>query len=136
MTVTAVIPARFGAIRFPGKPLAKDTGKFLVQHVYESASRARRVNRVVVATDDDRIEQAVRSFGGEVRRTRSDHASGTDRVGEVAAALGVGDDDIVLNVQGDEPEVAPEVLDGVVAALMEGRHGSRIATPAARFAAD
>lgn len=136
MTTIAVIPARFASTRFPGKPLARDTGKYLIQHVYERASAARRLDRVIVATDDERIVEAVHSFGGETCVTRADHVSGTDRVGEVAAKVGVSGSDIVLNVQGDEPEVSPSVLDEVVERLVIGAGNCRIATPAAPFAAD
>ncbi len=112
MSAVAVIPARYGATRFPGKPLAKETGKFLVQHVYERVSEARRISAAVVATDDDRIADAVRAFGGQVSMTRADHPSGTDRVAEVAR--GLPEDAIILNVQGDEPEVDPAALDQLV----------------------
>ena len=133
MTVVAVIPARFGATRFPGKPLAKDTGKFLIQHVFERVREAGTIDRTVVATDDERIMAAVKSFGGDARLTRSDHLSGTDRVGEVAEALDLGDDDLVLNVQGDEPEVSPVSLNRLVERMMRG-DGPTIGTIAAPFA--
>jgi len=116
--VTAVIPARFGSTRFPGKPLLRETGKFLIQHVYERVRAACRIGRCIVATDDPRIVAAVESFGGEVRLTRPDHPSGTDRVAEVAAALGGRPDDVVVNVQGDEPEIEPEQLDRLVERLI------------------
>jgi len=87
LPVVAIIPARYASSRFPGKPLAAETGKPLIQHVYEAVSRAKRINRIIVATDDDRIAAAVRAFGGEVAMTRSDHPSGTDRVAEVVTAL-------------------------------------------------
>jgi len=121
MTVLAVIPARFSSTRFPGKPLAKTTGKYLVQHVYEQAVQCRSIDRVVVATDNQRIAAAVKSFGGEFCMTRSDHVSGTDRVAEAAASIGVSGDDIVLNIQGDEPEIEPSVLDRVIIGLAEDR---------------
>jgi 3-deoxy-manno-octulosonate cytidylyltransferase (CMP-KDO synthetase) len=138
MNIIAVIPARFGATRFPGKPLARETGKYLVQHVYERAAECARIDRVVVATDDPRIEEAVRSFGGEAVMTRSDHASGTDRVAEAAESLRPADDDVVINVQGDEPELEPSVLNELIDRLDAGlnsRPGAlcRIATPAVRF---
>ena len=79
-----VIPARYASSRLPGKPLLRETGKYMVEHVYERAWQSKLADRVIVATDDDRIEQACRSFGAEVVRTREDHASGTDRVAEVA----------------------------------------------------
>jgi 3-deoxy-manno-octulosonate cytidylyltransferase (CMP-KDO synthetase) len=108
-----VIPARHASTRLPGKPLLRETGKYLVQHVVERASQAPGVTRVIVATDDDRIEAAVRSFGGEVERTRADHATGTDRVAEVAGRLGLG---VVVNVQGDEPLLEPKDVAAVAAA--------------------
>lgn len=114
MNVLAVIPARYGSTRFPGKPLVRKTGRPLIQHVVERASAARAIDRVVVATDDARIVNAVRSFGGEAVMTRGDHASGTDRIAEVAQALGGAPDDLVLNVQGDEPEIEPAYLDRLV----------------------
>lgn len=130
MRAVAVIPARYGAVRFPGKPLAYETGKYLVQHVYEQARQATTVERVIVATDDERIAEAVRGFGGEVAMTRPHHFSGTDRVAEVAAGL---DCEIVLNVQGDEAEMDPASIDLVVRLLTE--EGTvQIATVACPFA--
>lgn len=114
MTTVAVIPARFASTRLPGKPLANETGKFMIQHVYERVAAASRIDRAIVATDDERIMTAVKSFGGEGCMTRSDHFSGTDRVAEVAQLVGLGGDDIVLNVQGDEPEIEPASLDRLV----------------------
>ena len=108
-----VIPARIGSTRLPEKPLLRLTGKFLVEHVVERARLAPGVARVIVATDDDRIEAAVRGFGGEVVRTRADHPSGTDRCAEVAERLDV---DVVVNVQGDEPRFEPRDLAALVAA--------------------
>lgn len=134
MTTLAVIPARFGATRFPGKPLARETGKYLVQHVYEQAKAARSIDRVAVATDDARIIEAVQSFGGQAVMTRADHPSGTDRVAEAAASLKAADDDLVLNVQGDEPEIAPETLDTLVAMMQQGSW--EIGTLAAHFPDD
>ncbi len=100
----AVIPARYASTRFSGKPLAKETGKFLIQHVYEQVRLAPLISEVIVATDDQRIADAVASFGGRVVMTRADHPSGTDRIAEVAANL---ECDVVVNVQGDEPEIEP-----------------------------
>ncbi len=133
MTTTAVIPARYASTRFPGKPLAQDTGKYLIQHVYEQVAKCGRIDRLVVATDNERIVEAVRSFGGEARITRPDHCTGTDRVGEVAASLNLTDNDLVLNVQGDEPEIAPEVLDKLIDRLRAAPGKSRIGTLAAPF---
>ena len=107
MKTAIIIPARYASSRLPGKPLLKDTGKYLIQHVYEQACRA-RAGTVIVATDDARILRAVHSFGGRAVMTRSDHPSGTDRVAEVAAGLDV---DIVVNLQGDEPLIDPATLD-------------------------
>jgi len=115
--VLAIIPARYGSTRFPGKPLADRTGKYLVQHVYERVAAARRVQRCLVATDDLRIAEAVRSFGGQAVLTRPDHPSGSDRIAEVVAGLSGSAEDVILNVQGDEPEIEPEYLDRLVARL-------------------
>jgi 3-deoxy-manno-octulosonate cytidylyltransferase (CMP-KDO synthetase) len=106
-----VIPARYASTRLPGKPLLRQTGKYLVQHVYEQACKARRAGTVVIATDDPRIQAAVQSFGGRVVMTRRDHVSGTDRVAEVARCF---DADVILNLQGDEPLVDPASLDLLV----------------------
>src|SRR4051812_21172359 len=99
-----IIPARFASTRLPGKPLLRETGKYLVQHVVERALAVCPACRVIVATDDVRIAAAVRSFGGEVAMTRADHISGTDRIAEVASGLG---DEIIVNIQGDEPLIEP-----------------------------
>ena len=109
--VIAVIPARYESSRFPGKPLASIAGKPMIQHVVERARQARRVSRVIVATDDDRIRAAVTSFGGEAAMTRRDHRSGTERIAEVAVHLPA---EIYVNVQGDEPLISPEVIDAAV----------------------
>jgi 3-deoxy-manno-octulosonate cytidylyltransferase (CMP-KDO synthetase) len=106
-----VIPARYGAQRFPGKPLAMIAAKTLVQRVYEQASKARRLDKVVVATEDTRILEAVEAFGGDVMLTSPDCATGTDRVAEVARAY---DCDWVVNIQGDEPLMRPEMIDQLV----------------------
>jgi 3-deoxy-manno-octulosonate cytidylyltransferase (CMP-KDO synthetase) len=103
-----VIPARYASSRLPGKPLLRDTGKYLIQHVYEQARRATCAAEVIVATDDERIRAAAHEFGARAELTRADHASGTDRVAEVAARLGA---DVVINVQGDEPQLDPGAID-------------------------
>lgn len=108
MRTAIVIPARWASTRLPGKPLLRDTGKYLVQHVYEQAARSRRASAVIVATDDERIRAAVEGFGGRAVMTRADHPSGTDRIAEVAAGL---DADGVVNLQGDEPQFDPADLD-------------------------
>lgn len=135
MRAIAVIPARFASTRFPGKPLAADTGKPLIQHVCERAAAARRIDRVIVATDDQRIVAAVQGFGGEAVMTRADHPSGTDRIAEVAARLDASlrDADLILNVQGDEPEIDPAHLDGLVE-LMGADRDAEVGTLACPFA--
>ncbi len=110
-----MIPARFTSRRFAGKPLALLGGKPLVQHVYERACACKLLERVVVATDDDRIRRAVAAFGGHVAMTSPAHLSGTDRVAEVAATSSAG---IVVNIQGDEPFVNAAVLEQVVRPLL------------------
>ncbi|UCG31771.1 MAG: 3-deoxy-manno-octulosonate cytidylyltransferase [Phycisphaerales bacterium] len=131
MPVVAIIPARYASTRFPGKPLASETGKPLIQHVYDRVTAARLVDRVIVATDDERILRAVRGFGGHAEMTRGDHATGTDRIAEVAAELGE-EFDTVLNVQGDEPELEPGSVDRLVEVIREHRDCS-VATLACRF---
>jgi 3-deoxy-manno-octulosonate cytidylyltransferase (CMP-KDO synthetase) len=117
MGFSVVIPARFGSSRFPGKPLADIAGKPMVQHVYERALQS-DADRVIVATDDSRIADAAKAFGAEVCMTREDHPSGTDRLQEVVAQLGFAADDIVVNVQGDEPLIPPCVINQVALNLM------------------
>jgi 3-deoxy-manno-octulosonate cytidylyltransferase (CMP-KDO synthetase) len=114
--VIVVIPARYGSRRLPGKPLVSLAGKSMIQRVYERAKLAQRVNRVIVATDDDRIVKAVQEFGGEARMTRPEHRTGTERVAEVAAHEA---GDIFVNVQGDEPLLDPVAVDTAVGALLE-----------------
>jgi len=114
--VVVVIPARYGSTRLPGKPLVSLAGKLMIQRVYERAKLAARVDRVLVATDDERIVKAVEEFGGEARMTRSDHRTGTERVAEVAAHE---DGDVFVNVQGDEPLLDPVAVDTAVTSLLE-----------------
>ena len=113
---TVVIPARYQSTRLPGKPLQLIAGKPMIQHVWEQACKS-AAERVVVATDDVRILAACQAFGAEVVMTRADHESGTDRLAEVTAALGLSADAIVVNVQGDEPLIPPQVIDQVAANL-------------------
>jgi 3-deoxy-manno-octulosonate cytidylyltransferase (CMP-KDO synthetase) len=108
MRTIIVIPARYASSRLPAKPLLRETGKYLIQHVYELALQARRASAVIVATDDERIREAVDSFGGRVAMTRVDHASGTDRIAEVAEQS---DAELIINLQGDEPQFDPAALD-------------------------
>lgn len=127
--VVAVIPTRMGSTRFPGKPLAADTGRPMVQHVCERAAEAARIDRVLVATDDRRILEAVEAFGGEAVMTAAEHPNGTSRIAEVAGNL---DARILVNVQGDEPMIDPAAIDAVVEAL-ESAPGVGMATVACRF---
>ena len=114
--VIAVIPARWASSRFPGKPLALIKGKPMVQWVFEQASKAKSISEVIVATDDNRILEAVNGFGGNAVMTSADHESGTDRIAEVVRDR---ECEVVVNVQGDEPLIAPENIDRVVRPLLE-----------------
>jgi 3-deoxy-manno-octulosonate cytidylyltransferase (CMP-KDO synthetase) len=125
MEIVAVIPARFASTRLPGKPLLAETGRPLIQHVVEAARRSLSLQRVIVATDDLRIAQAVTAFGGEAVMTRADHPTGTDRVAEVAARIE--EARIIVNVQGDEPEIAGATIDRLVA-LLESDPDAPVAT--------
>lgn len=129
MQIVAVVPARFASTRLPGKPLLSDTGRPLIQHVVEAARQASRLHRIIVATDDIRIAEAVRAFGGEVMMTREDHATGTDRVAEVCQAIP--DAEIIVNLQGDEPEISGHALDEVVRMLLDDPESpmATLATP-------
>jgi 3-deoxy-manno-octulosonate cytidylyltransferase (CMP-KDO synthetase) len=112
LQIAAVIPARYASSRFPGKPLADIDGRPMIEHVYRRAKACPAINQVIVATDDLRIADAVTRFGGNVRLTRPDHQTGTDRIAEVAATL---DADVVVNVQGDEPLIDPDAIAAAVA---------------------
>ncbi len=118
MNAVVIIPARYASTRLPGKPIlevAREvTGKYVIQHVYESAAKAPSVRDVIVATDDERIVAAVEGFGGKARMTDPKHQSGTDRIAEVAADLDV---PVIVNVQGDEPEIRPEQVERVIGLL-------------------
>ncbi len=116
MNVCAVIPARYNSVRFPGKALVDICGKPMIQHVYERTSQVSMLDQVIVATDDVRIQEAVLTFGGQVRMTSSEHPTGTDRLAEVAEQL---DADIIVNVQGDEPLIQPQMIEQVIQPLLE-----------------
>lgn len=116
MTVLAILPARYGSTRFPGKPLTPIAGKPMIQHVWERTRAASCVDEVVVATDDERIQQACERFGARVEMTRDDHPTGTDRLAEVAARS---DHDVIVNVQGDEPLIEGFVIEAAVEALLQ-----------------
>ena len=117
-----MIPARYGSTRFPGKPLAQLTGKFLIQHVVEQAQQSKLANTVVVATDDHRIFDAVHSFGGHAVMTSDAHHSGTDRIAEVIKRPEYSAVRVVVNVQGDEPDIDPQHTDQLITALSPPLH--------------
>jgi len=129
--IVVCIPARYASTRFPAKGLAKDTGKYLIQHTWEQACKARLPQRVVIAADDEKIVQAAREFGAECVLTSPKHNSGTDRIAE---AVGRSDADIVINVQGDEPRIDPDHID-LLARLMRDNPDAPMATLVAPFAA-
>jgi len=122
--ILGVIPARYASTRFPGKALATLGGKTMLQHVWERASQARYLTKVVIATDDERIAREARRFGAEVRLTLAAHVSGTDRVAEVASADAAS---IIVNIQGDEPLIDPGAIDSAVLAI-DGEDGIQMAT--------
>jgi len=126
--VVVVIPARYGSTRLPGKPLVSLAGQLMIQRVYERAQSAQGVDRVIVATDDERIVKAVEAFGGEARMTRTEHRTGTERVAEVAAHV---EGEVFVNVQGDEPLLDPVAVETAVQALLEEPTAaiSTVATP-------
>lgn len=126
-----VIPARLASTRFPGKIIASETGRPLVQHVVDRVRRCRRVSQIIVAADDRRIAEALRPFETRVVLTRPDHPSGTDRIAEVARDLA---EEVVVNVQGDEPEIEPATVDALVERL-EADAGLDMATAATAFPA-
>ncbi|GIU47034.1 8-amino-3,8-dideoxy-manno-octulosonate cytidylyltransferase KdsB [Shewanella algidipiscicola] len=114
MNVTLLIPARYGSSRFPGKPLAPINGKPMIQHVYERAALAKGLTSIYVATDDERIKAAVESFGGKVVMTDENAASGTDRIEDAITQLGLKDDDLVINLQGDQPLIDPITIEQLI----------------------
>lgn len=130
MSFRVVIPARYASSRLPGKPLLDIAGKPMVQHVYERASSC-GAHSVVVATDDQRIAEAVTGFGGEVCLTSDEHPSGTDRLAEVVTMMGYPDEDIIVNIQGDEPMIPPRLIQQVAMDLLEFEDASisTICTP-------
>ena len=128
MSVAILIPARFASTRLPAKPLLTETGKPLIQHVVERAQQVRGVSQVIVATDDARIVEVVHAFGGTAQMTRPDHESGTDRIAEVAESLAC---DIVINLQGDEPQIEPTQIEQLIALLSANSRAdaATLATP-------
>jgi len=117
MKLIALIPARYGSSRFPGKPLAPILGKPLIQRVYEQARLVKGLDELWVATDDERIRDCVEAFGGRALMTRADHPSGSDRLAEAAQLLGLAPDDLVINIQGDQPVFPPELIAQLAAPL-------------------
>ncbi len=118
MRIVGIIPARYGSTRLPGKPLADIGGKSMIKRIYLQAKRAKLLEKLIVATDDERIYQEVKGFGGMVRLTSSKHRCGTERVAEVAMKLRIPRDGIVVNIQGDAPLLPPRMIDQVVEALL------------------
>lgn len=114
MNAVVVIPARYKSTRLPGKVLLNETGKYLVQHVYEQALKAKLAREVVIATDDDRVLGAATEFGARAALTGTHHRSGTERIAQVAAGM---DADIIVNVQGDEPAIDPALIDRLIEVL-------------------
>lgn len=129
MHVVAVIPARYASSRFPGKLLANDTGRSMLEHVYRQVTRCKRVDEVMIATDDDRIYTECQRFGAKVVMTRQDHTCGTDRIAEALMGYDV---DLVINVQGDEPEILPTSIDKLVEIMVDDA-GAQMGTLAACF---
>ena len=113
---TGIIPARFGSQRFPGKPLAKILGKPMLQRVYEKALSSKHLNRVIIATDDEKIFDTSKSFGADVYMTSPEHNSGTERVAEIAEKI---EDPIIINIQGDEPLLKGKMIDSLVESLQD-----------------
>ena len=130
MTAAVVIPARYGSTRFPAKIVASKTGKPLVQHVVDQVKRCKFVRETIVATDDQRIVDSLRPFETHCVMTSPAHQSGTDRIAEVARSL---NDDVVVNVQGDEPEIEPWIIDSLIDRLMTSDED--MATAATKFPA-
>ncbi len=127
VNITAIIPARYASSRFPGKLLARETGKYLIEHVYEQVSKASLINNIMIAADDKRIGQACDEFGGRWIMTRADHQCGTDRIAEAAQEL---EAEIIINVQGDEPEIDPAAVDKLTQLLLDDKE-AQMATLAA-----
>lgn len=134
MSIVAVIPARLASTRLPGKVLLSRTGRPLIAHVYQAARRARRPDRFVIAADDPAVLHAAHAFGAEAILTSTAHPNGTSRCAEAAALLNLADTDVIVNVQGDEPEMDPALIDAAVDALEST--GAEVATCASPFTPD
>ena len=120
MSFTVIIPARYASSRLPRKPLADIAGKTMIQHVWEKAQQA-GANRVIIATDHEEIEQVAKTFGAEVCMTSTEHNSGTERLAEVIQKMAITDDEIIVNVQGDEPLIPPVIIQQVAQNLAENQ---------------
>jgi 3-deoxy-manno-octulosonate cytidylyltransferase (CMP-KDO synthetase) len=131
--IVAIIPARYSSSRFPGKPLKLLLDKPMIQWVYERALEVQQLAQIWVATDDQRIADGVQAFGGQVVMTSTDHPSGTDRLAEAAQTLGLSPEDIVVNIQGDQPTFPVQLIDQVIEGLLNDPLAS-MSTPAHRFA--
>jgi 3-deoxy-manno-octulosonate cytidylyltransferase (CMP-KDO synthetase) len=131
MPTVAIIPARYGSTRFPGKPLAPILGKPLIRWTYEQAMQVKELDGVWVATDDKRIKECVEAFGGRVVMTRDDHPSGSDRLAEAAALLDLAPDDLVINIQGDQPVFPPDLISRL-AEVLNRDSGAVMVTPVRR----
>jgi len=125
-SIIGIIPARYGSSRFPGKPLADIKGKSMIQRVYEQSIKSKSLSQVLVATDHQEIYDHVKNFGGDVMMTDTHHQNGTERCNEAAQKIGLDEEDIVINIQGDEPFIQPEQIDLVAACFDE--HTTQIAT--------
>jgi len=121
MKIYAIIPARYGSTRFPGKPLAPIAGKPMIQHVYEHALSCPEVVDVFVATDDERISRCVRDFGGKSVMTQKGHPSGTDRIAEASQKMELHKEDLIVNIQGDQPLFHPSSISRLIRPFMEDR---------------
>lgn len=133
MQTYVFIPARYGSSRLPGKPLKLIAGKPMIQHVYERIAKAQGLAGVYVATDDERIATVVRDFGGQVVMTPVEAASGTDRIAAAAAALGLADDSLIVNVQGDQPLVHHESIEAVIAPFKDPAYDGSFAMSTLSF---
>ncbi|MFA5292016.1 MAG: 3-deoxy-manno-octulosonate cytidylyltransferase [Phycisphaerae bacterium] len=124
MKIIAVIPARYESTRFPGKVLAKETGKFLIQHTWEQVRKVKLIQQIIIATDSEKVLSACKSFGADCVMTSANHQSGTDRIAEAVAKI---DTDVVINVQADEPEIEPASIE-LLAQLMIDNPQAKMAT--------
>jgi 3-deoxy-manno-octulosonate cytidylyltransferase (CMP-KDO synthetase) len=121
MNIIAFIPSRYDSTRFPGKPLAPIAGEPMIRHVFRCASSCPQVSQVYVATDDDRISQCVDKFGGKAIMTAKEHISGTDRIFEAAQKLHLKNEDLIVNIQGDQPVFDPGIISEMIAPLVNDR---------------